>query len=177
MDHMGVLQPLAPLTEVLDNNPVMPSGAALFVSATVMLLDFSRPKWTPVTSKGKDWVLKCLKMCAQLVVFTCLSTQSTCEWLTHNAPTGAKPLQPPCAMESRTDSKVWNLNAAVLQRPQGSLVPHGGFRAHVAQKGEPIWCGGVFHRGRPTHPTIRQLQRVQALCPGADCSKVLPAVF
>ena len=69
VDSMGVLQPLAPVTEVLDNNPLMPSGAALFVSATVMLLDFSRPKWAPITSKGKDWVLKSLKMCALFETF------------------------------------------------------------------------------------------------------------
>lgn len=62
VDSMGVLQPLAPLTDLLDNNPLMPSGAALFVSATVMLLDFSRPHWGPISSKGKDWVLRCLKM-------------------------------------------------------------------------------------------------------------------
>lgn len=72
VDAVGVLQPLAPLTEVLDNNPLMPSGAALFVSATVMLLDFSRPKWAPVTSKGKDWVLRCLKMCALFSICTLL---------------------------------------------------------------------------------------------------------
>lgn len=64
MDCTGVLAPLAPVTSVLDDNPLMPSGAALFVSAMVMLLDFSRPKWQPVTSQAKDFVVKCLDMYA-----------------------------------------------------------------------------------------------------------------
>lgn len=64
MDSAGVLQPLAPVTSLLDDNPLMPSGAALFVSATVMLLDFSRPKWQPVTSQARDWVVKSLHLCA-----------------------------------------------------------------------------------------------------------------
>lgn len=64
VDNTGVLAPLAPVTSVLDETPLMPSGAALFVSAMVMLLDFSRPKWQPVTSQAKDFVVRCLDMCA-----------------------------------------------------------------------------------------------------------------
>ena len=59
---MGFLQPLSPVTSLLDDNPLMPSGAALFVSATVMLLDFTRPKWQPVSSQARDWVVKCLHL-------------------------------------------------------------------------------------------------------------------
>lgn len=51
------------MTSVLDENPLMPSGAALFVSAMVMLLDFSRPKWQPITAQAKDFVVNCLDMC------------------------------------------------------------------------------------------------------------------
>lgn len=64
VDCTGVLAPLEPVTSVLDDNPLMPSGAALFVSAMVMLLDFSRPRWQPVTTQAKDFVLRCLDMCA-----------------------------------------------------------------------------------------------------------------
>lgn len=63
MDNAGVLQPLSPITSLLDDNPLMPSGAALFVSATVMLLDFTRPRWQPVTSQARDWVVKSLHLC------------------------------------------------------------------------------------------------------------------
>ena len=66
VDSFGVLQPIAPLTELLDNNPLMPSAAAIFVSAIVFLLDFSRPKWQPVASQAKDWVLKSLSLCVTL---------------------------------------------------------------------------------------------------------------
>eukprot|EP00892_Ulva_mutabilis_P009020 jgi/Ulvmu1/6490/UM003_0123.1 len=62
VDSMGFLQPLAPVTSLLDDNPLMPSGAALFVSATVMLLDFTRPKWQPVSGQARDWVVKCLHL-------------------------------------------------------------------------------------------------------------------
>lgn len=62
------------MTSVLDENPLMPSGAALFVSAMVMLLDFSRPKWQPVTAQAKDFVVKCLDMCAP----TTLPPPDTC---------------------------------------------------------------------------------------------------
>lgn len=64
MDKLGVLQPLAPVTSLLDDNPLMPSGAALFVSATVMLLDFTRPRWQPVSSQARDWIVKSLHLCA-----------------------------------------------------------------------------------------------------------------
>lgn len=66
VDNLGVLQPLSPVTSLLDDNPLMPSGAALFVSATVMLLDFTRPKWQPVTSQARDWVVKSLHLYAPL---------------------------------------------------------------------------------------------------------------
>eukprot|EP00892_Ulva_mutabilis_P009021 jgi/Ulvmu1/6491/UM003_0124.1 len=62
VDNTGVLAPLAPVTSVLDENPLMPSGAALFVSSMVMLLDFSRPKWQPVTTQAKDFIVRCLDM-------------------------------------------------------------------------------------------------------------------
>jgi hypothetical protein len=64
VSQSGVLEHLGPLGNLLDDNPLMPSGAALFVSAMVMLLDFTRPRWAPVTVQAKDWVLKCLDLCA-----------------------------------------------------------------------------------------------------------------
>lgn len=64
VDKAGLLPHVGPLAEMLEGNPLVPSGAALFVSAIALLLDFSRPKWQPVTSQAKDFVLRCLKMYA-----------------------------------------------------------------------------------------------------------------
>jgi hypothetical protein len=63
VDQAGVLPHTGPLASFLDN-PLMPSGATLFVSAMVMLLDFSRPKWAPVSAQARDWVVRCLNLCA-----------------------------------------------------------------------------------------------------------------
>jgi hypothetical protein len=63
VDKAGILPHGGPLAHFFDN-PLMPSGAALFVSATVMLLDFTRPHWGPVTSQAKDWVVRSLHLCA-----------------------------------------------------------------------------------------------------------------
>lgn len=63
VDKAGFLPSAGPLADFFDN-PLVPSGAALFVSATVMLLDFTRPHWQPVTAQAKDWVVRCLSLCA-----------------------------------------------------------------------------------------------------------------
>lgn len=75
MEHSGVMPTdLGPLTDFFEaaaDHPLMPSGAAIFVSAVVMLLDFSRPRWQPVTLQARDWVVRCLKMCAPLACCDC----------------------------------------------------------------------------------------------------------
>jgi hypothetical protein len=63
IDKAGIIPHTGPLANFFDS-PLMPSGAALFVSATVMLLDFTRPHWGPVSAQARDWVVRCLHLCA-----------------------------------------------------------------------------------------------------------------
>jgi hypothetical protein len=63
VEKSGMMPDLGPVNQIFDS-PLVPSGAALFVTGVVMLLDFMRPKWVPVTAKAKDWVCRCLSLCA-----------------------------------------------------------------------------------------------------------------
>lgn len=68
VDNSGIMpSDLGPLNEFFQaaaDHPLVPSGAALFTTAVLMLLDFSRPRWQPVTLAARDWVVRCLKWCA-----------------------------------------------------------------------------------------------------------------
>lgn len=66
VSRTGMLEHVSPIASYLNDNPLMPSGAALFVSSMIMVMDFSRPHWKPVSHKAKDFVVSCLKWCVYL---------------------------------------------------------------------------------------------------------------